>query len=110
MSKYLNNRYIHSLLCTVIIFMCTSVIYKQLMHFEYWLERAILFSIGWGLGIFVRTTLNVSSKEILKDKLFIAFLVILLTAFITGIVLNLENWANIVILFSLTFTISLLAN
>lgn len=113
MSKSIKDRIIGSLAVGAIIFIILCVVHKLFNHREDWLFYSAIWAIPWAIGYFISKAQILKVKKIWKRiiyKLVIIFLVFILTAFVFGVLLNLQIWQYFVSSITISFGFSILWN
>ena len=98
----------------ICMFIIMSVMYKLFMNNEEWLMDSIIWSVTWFAGHFLARCFteggsNDADVRIMYNigAIFVAFII---TAFICGIILNMENWGPMVAKVMLPFGLASYTN
>lgn len=112
-------RILEALFVGFLIFMLESITYKLVSPRIDWLSYSLFWSISWAIGHYCGRTVIAKSKEnpadynifaMLVFELAIVIFVTLVTAFVSGVLLNLANWNEITFRVGMAFIISLTVN
>ncbi len=114
MSSSLKERIIGALFVGGLFFMMMCVLYKLVDYREDWLSYSAMWSISWAIGHFIAKTIalleNQGIGKLLLLEVIIVFLVVVVMAFIMGVIIELPTWKDIVCQTCIPLGASLLIN
>lgn len=97
--KYL----VKSVCYAIALFIANCVIFKLLIGQTNWLEMSIIWSLSYASGYFVGKTFRLTFEKAFT----ITFSILVILAFLFGVVLNMQDWYVIDIKLSLPFILSM---
>lgn len=115
MSNSLKERIIIALLVGVIFFIVLCVMYKLFDYREDWLPYSLMWAISWSIGHFVSKTMAEATADesiikVIFYEVVILFVVALVMSLITGVIISLSNWYDVVYNTCIPFAVALLIN
>lgn len=113
MSKSIKGRIIGSLAVGAIIFIILCIVHKLFNHREDWLLYSTIWALPWAFGYFIANAKTLKAQKIFKRilyKLVTIFIIFILSAFVFGVLLDLQIWQYLVSSITISFGFSILWN